>query len=434
MDETYMTTRLLIMRKGIISQVKDIAKELLPKGQEEIILFFILLIFYLSYSLYLGFETALVAHASKWYDLYFSFDNVVSFFRGYSNLERHPFLQIFMYPLMFVKGILSKYMGMSYRVILTLMILSSLIALSIVYVHRYLSKIVGVSNFQTRLIVGFYSFFSTNLILAFTFESFTFSLHLLSFAVYYFSKQIKEGQQVKLFTNLLAFIILGGVTITNGAKSVIPILFQKGTIPYKTRIVLVSICTFLLLLLFVDYNFRALHPDSWGYFKDVSNHSYLSKVLSFFFGMPILLNQMYLGNVIQLNYYDPMIASSIYEFWWQYLFVILIIAIIVYSILMSYKNRLVQYLFLLFFFDVLIHAILRAGLHEAMIYGAHWIYTVPLFIGWLYKNLGRVQQKALTGLLICMLVVLATNNMVRMIEFTNLALEYFPKTESAIYK
>lgn len=77
--------------RSVTLQIKEIGRELFPRGRSEIIILLVLFFFYLSYALYYGFETAIVTHSSRKYDLYFSFDNVVTFLRGYPNLGRYPF-------------------------------------------------------------------------------------------------------------------------------------------------------------------------------------------------------------------------------------------------------------------------------------------------------------------------------------------------------
>ena len=125
-----------------------------------------------------------------------------------------------------------------------------------------------------------------------------------------------------------------------------------------------------------------------------------------------------------------MISLQSYSHWWQYAVVLLILAIVVFSLVKNYRTKLVQYLFLLLFFDVLLHIVLMKGLSEAMIYGGHWVYTIPLFVGWLYKSLEKNQRKILIAVLSGLILILAVNDVVRMKEFTDLAFQYFPKSDS----
>lgn len=412
-------------------QLKDIAKELLPQGKRELLLFVFLSIFYLSYSLFLGLETSLVSNAHRGMDLYFSFDNVVHFNAGFQNLDAHPFLQIFSYPFTFVGNILSKYVGIEARIILFLLCCTTSVTMSVVYINRYLRRIVELSDRVSLLISVFFALFSTLLVLAFTVESFTWSLFMLSFWVYYFSKKIKEQARVGFFSYAVSVFILGGVTITNAVKAGCAIFFFKDTLKNKMRLVKNTIVLFAVALLFVGY--YSLDFSRLEYFDDVSNLPLSEKIINYFWGSPILLSSLCIGNsrVGEINNtYMQMISLQSYSHWWQYAVVLLILAIVVFSLVKNYRTKLVQYLFLLLFFDVLLHIVLMKGLSEAMIYGGHWVYTIPLFVGWLYKSLEKNQRKILIAVLSGLILILAVNDVVRMKEFTDLAFQYFPKSDS----
>lgn len=32
---------------------------------------------------------------------------------------------------------------------------------------------------------------------------------------------------------------------------------------------------------------------------------------------------------------------------------------------------------------------MKYGINDEMIYGGHWVFIVPIFIGWLYKSLSK---------------------------------------------
>lgn len=426
-----LNKKLHLIYRSVLSQTKEIGSELLLKGRSEKVLFLLLFVFYLSYSLFYAFETSLVAHFSRSYDLYFSFDNVITFLRGYSNTGRHPFFQVFSFPLTFVGNALTKYCGMGYRILLFVSICSFFIAMSNIYIFRYLKEIVKLKNKESILIVLFYSLFSTNIILAFTTDSYTISLFLLSFFVLFFSRKIESQKPIQLFSYMLSIIAIGGITVTNGLKFGGVVFFLKGTMKRKLRIIFITACTFLFLVLLTGYDFVYWFTQNKFLLEDEGAvYGYWDK-LGFFFGMPILLGELCMTNAPFSSH--PMIFYQPYEYIWQFLFVGLILGLIVFSFIRNYRQRLMQYLLFLFSFDVFIHVVLSFGLHEAMIYGAHWIYLVPLLIGWVLKNSDGMKKRSLIVLLCCMLVVLVGNNMVQMIDFTRLAHEYFPKEDSLLF-
>lgn len=326
---------------------------------------------------------------------------------------------------------MARYCGMKYKILFFTSICVFFVSMSAVYIFRYLREIIKLKHTESGLIIILYSLFSTNIILAFTTDSYPVSLFLLSFFVLYFSRKIADNKQINLFSYMFSIIAVGGVTITNGLKSGGVILFSKGTMKSKIRFILVVLCVFLILMFLTGYEPSYWYPHNKALFLDVPDYNYWEK-LGFFFGMPILLGKLCMISAPFTHEFTPMIFYQPYEDWWQFVFVILVLVLILFSALKNYKEKLMQYLLLLFFIDVFLHVVFGLGLHEAMIYGAHWIYLVPLFIGWLFKSVGEKQRKGLMVLLCCMIIVLAVNNAVRMMEFTSLALEYFPKSDSML--
>ena len=67
------------------------------------------------------------------------------------------------------------------------------------------------------------------------------------------------------------------------------------------------------------------------------------------------------------------IIEGNYSYWWQYTFVALMLATIVASLIKNYKNPFVQMIFLLFLIDIIIHCVMKFGINQPFIYGAHWV-------------------------------------------------------------
>jgi hypothetical protein len=72
-----------------------------------------------------------------------------------------------------------------------------------------------------------------------------------------------------------------------------------------------------------------------------------------------------------------------------------------------------------FLMDIIIHCIMKFGLHTAYIYGGHFVFIYPLLLGWLfyaYKESPKTLS-FLTAVFCILLVYLITNNYLRMSEF-----------------
>jgi hypothetical protein len=217
-------------------------------------------------------------------------------------------------------------------------------------------------------------------------------------------------------------------------KGVIPVLFfpEKKVNVLKKIVILGLVFLGILCVLqvslsvFFDKNYIEsifAHKDN---FTDgsLSGMAYLQMIYTHFFGAPVFFPEIldYTARITKINY----ITEGNYFFWWQNLFVILILLFSVASLIRNYKNPLVQMVFLLFLVDIVIHCVIRFGIDEPFIYGAHWIYCIPLLLGWLYKKLKATQAKVFLALICCLFIVLVINNLVRLSDFINLAQQLYP--------
>ena len=102
-----------------------------------------------------------------------------------------------------------------------------------------------------------------------------------------------------------------------------------------------------------------------------------------------------------------------------YIFVAAVLILVFWSYFKNFKNKFVQILMLSFFVDILIHCVLKFGLHTSYIYGGHFIFVVPMMLGWLffgYKNSPKMLS-FLTVFVGILFVFLVANNVYRMEEF-----------------
>jgi hypothetical protein len=102
-----------------------------------------------------------------------------------------------------------------------------------------------------------------------------------------------------------------------------------------------------------------------------------------------------------------------------YIFVGAVLILVFWSYFKNFKNKFVQILMLSFFVDIIIHCVLKFGLHTSYIYGGHFIFVVPMMLGWLffgYKNSPKMLS-FLTVFVGILFVFLVANNIYRMEEF-----------------
>jgi hypothetical protein len=279
----------------------------------------------------------------------------------------------------------------------------------------------------------FYAFTSTCLILSFTPESFTVSVFLLTFTVYYYSYALKNDVRVKLASNLSLALLLGGTTITNFAKGIVPVFFtEKKLRSFIWKTLIISGVFAIVLLRNVMRESDAITSsqssiEHYQSFNDVPSH--FQEYICHFFGAPVFFPEVVADNTLNSfdAYPENAINTTFYAHWWQYAFEGILYLLIVCSVFVNRKNRPVQMLLLLFGVDIFIHIIARFGLTDSFIYGGHWVYCLPLLLGWLFdyasdKKTLKTSLVALTSVLLAGLIV---NNMLRLADFFQLALKYW---------
>ncbi|WP_163318407.1 DUF6080 domain-containing protein [Dysgonomonas sp. 520] len=419
-----------IRTKENFRQLGEVLKLLLPQGKQECILFAGFFVFYFSYSILLVFNTSVIDNQHLIYDVYFSFDNPIIYNKGYVYMEGHPLMVYFTYPFLLLGNCLGTFLGYKAKTVLLVLLCLFFISMSVVYVYRYLKEIVKVEGFALSLFVLFYGFFSTSLILCFTPESFTVTAFLLSFTIYYYAHCMQQGKGVRLLTNGFFAIGLGGITVTNFAKGIVPMLFAKESRKTIVRKIIIVGVVFGLCILWIQYKYDFISQIKFRLDSNISLPSrgvYYEKIIDMLFCGPILMPGIFLDSIRVYGLMETVISVDYYRHWWQYAFALTLFATLAYSVVKNYKNKYVQVLLLMLSVDIVIHAIIRYGLRDSFIYGGHWVFIVPMLLGWLYSTLKELRYRKIMLVVVSVLfVVMLVNNIYQLVDFVNLSIENFP--------
>lgn len=403
---------------------------MLPKGKIEFFIMLSFFIFYFSYTLYLIFTTSIMDNERFHVDLFFSFDNVATYHLGFQNEEGHPLMKFFMIPLVRIGNTIALIVGHEKaKAVFMCSLFTMMISLSSVYMHRYYTQVIGITNKKTlSLLTLFYGFLSTNLILCFTTESFTITVFLLTFCTYFYSKSIKTNTNTTIAQSGILAIMLGGITITNFAKGIIPIFFTNQ----KRKVIIRNLCfislIFLLLISAVLINgYSDKVSDRIEKFS-FSENSRLEYIIDLFFSAPILFPELITVLMQRTNGLLEGISVGFYHHWWQYASIAIIFGLCMLGIARNYKNKLIWMLLMILSVDIAIHIIIGYGLNDPFIYGGHWVFLVPLFIGWAFKDveLDSIKGKIYSSILLSITIILMVNNTVRLFDFISLAEKLFP--------
>ena len=140
-------------------------------------------------------------------DIYFSYDNPLILKLGRTQISGHPLLMLFYYPFVLIGNGLAYLVTFKAKTLLFVLLSSSMISMSSVYIFRYLREIIEIKRSVAYLITLFFAFFSTNLLLSFTPESFTLSAIFLAFIMYTISPEVtvRNGDNLYL-TSFFVFV------------------------------------------------------------------------------------------------------------------------------------------------------------------------------------------------------------------------------------
>ena len=403
-----------------------------PKNKKEYIVFVLFFLIYTSYSLFIVFKTSLIDNPFG-ADLFFSFDNPQYYSKGYTYIEVHPLVRFVTFFILKTGNMLA---GIFYYKIKTLffaLFFTALSSMSCVYILRYLQQVIGINNIKSIILTVFFGFLSTNLILSFTPESFSLTSFFLISMVTYYSIEVKNGKKIPFLIDCFYTIILGGITITNFVKGLIASTFANKINKKLFYKLIFLIILFILILIcipdFVDYIFSLLKTYGPSNSTGQVSHSfdfYVKQIVNFFFGASLLFPNLYVKQDLAFDIMIDMISLDNYDNVLQYIFLIFIYGNIIYVIIKGIKNKLILFIVALVSIDVLIHVIFLYGYTDFFIFGGHWVYAVPLLIGWLYKYIPQKWTRYYTSLLCLLTITLVVNNIFHIVQFIQLGIEYYP--------
>jgi len=230
---------------------------------------------------------------------------------------------------------------------------------------------------------------------------------------------------------------LGGITTSNIVKGLAPMLFMKESkfeiIKRSFIICLTFLVVMLLIFISLNYNFSQKTIDDrflgyvitfsgmWEYIFDRlwGSAIFFPEITTMFIeGKPSLSDTFFQFESLVLDFY---------RHWWQYLYTATLLLFTIVAIFKGYKNKFVLLIFSTLFVDIFIHVICRFGLGEGFLYGAHWIYSIPLLLGWLYKTTkNEYASKVIHFTYICLFAGLLINNAIHLYLFIDTAIRITP--------
>lgn len=421
-----------------MNKILSFLKSVFPSTKTELLIFLFFVIVYGANAWFIAENFRIVYDDRIPWDGYFSFDNRAIVQTG-GGFERHPLSNYFFdFIRNFALWISGNHYNSVFRLVLALFS-TVVIALANVSVFKYLNNIIKLPLKISLLILAFYGLFVTNILLSFTPETYTYTLLFLSIFNYYSAKKIKEEKSVSFAAAIFGSVFIGGLTITNIVKVYIPFLFEKKIFWNWKKIgwavakiatsVMVFVFLFMLRLNFNFQNFLNKTEEQYDKFSKPKVTPLWDMITSWFFGGNVLFSNYEIRDyhTKDKTFYYKALFMDVYTSAIPYFFIGLILLIVILSVVKNYKNKLIWILVISFSIDILIHCVLKFGLHTSYIYGGHFVFVYPLLLGWLffsYRN-KTISLSILYGVIMMMTVYLGFNNFYRLGEFYQFLETYY---------
>ena len=369
---------------------------------------------------------------------------------------RHPLYAALLYPCYLLNHWQMGWTGINMAIYLMAVLLVVCDVYSCIFLYRILREILELRRREAYLLTALFFSFASIMLTSFVPDHFAFSMLLLLLSLYVFGRHLKTGIPMKSWKTMLIFLFSSGISLTNGVKIGLGVLFTNGRRIFRPRYLLIAFVLPLLILLgaFVFQNETLVKPDNVrsasilekrikkdsvyakknaertkvvekrvdGQLIDSPLFEYtdtripkVESVVENLFGESVLLHRSYL--LQDVNQGRPVIVR--YEHVWQYGVVAVVFFLFVAGAWMGRKNRLMQLCLVWFSTDLLLHIALGFGITEVYIMGAHWMFVLPVAIGLLFLHATPRWRRTFQVVLTVLSIFLFLYNGLHIVQYMN---------------
>lgn len=405
--------------RGLRAILRQTKHTLFPCSLPEIILFLLFFLIYGTIGYQLLYHTDLLDVQTGDAGSYLGYDNLFHLKTNGGSFDiSHPFFNLFhLTKYMLVKPFVI-YFGEKARAIVCLVLMNLLVSGGLTLLYRYLKQITGLTVTRAALLTLFTGSFFTMIVLSFTTETYPFSFFLLVFSLLMISRELKLTGYVKGRTILFLVFLCGGVTITNAAKPATAVFLNKTSLFRMIRtgvkvMLPFVVCVALFLGLYsLKYHFSTQEEGSPientgklnRYF--IHDQTFGKQAFTDFWGNTILTTPLALHEVDG----EVVLRPSEYLNGLQNAIVVILLILTALSACLNLGNRYVLLLLMYLGVDAVIHFIIRYGMNEGIIFGGHWMFAIPILLGWLYNKLPVRGYRILDWIITAFFLVTAINN------------------------
>ena len=313
--------------------------------------------------------------------------------QGY-DVVRHPLLAFMMYPLSLLNGLLEQFTTVNCAQLIMGVLLVFCAFYTFLFMYRILQEVIGVDRLAAFLLTVF--FFSCGYIwlTVLVADHFCLSLYLIIYIIYRSGVKMRRGECFSIWETICSFVVVAGVTLSNGAIVFLCVLFVNGRRFFKKgylmKAVLIPSFCMLAIAFLMNYTTEKVPSEKENPIGEQmewvgTDVSRLDILVENFFGESIQLHREHLlGDILMKR---PVIV----RYTWPVQYAVETIIFLLF-LLGAWQGRSERFLWLLMSilaFNLVLHILLGFAIDEVYIMAAHWLFVVPLTMGWLFKEKHR---------------------------------------------
>lgn len=368
------------------------------------------------------------------------------------NVYRHPLLAFYMYVPYLINMGLMKLTGYNCALYIAVIIQMFCAFYSMVFLYRIFREVIELGKWASHALTLLFFSFSYVMVSAIVPDHFVISMLLLILALYVSGRRMKNHHDFKIWQSVLYFLLTAGTSLNNGLKIFFSALFVNGKRFFRPKhLLLAVILPAGLLWGFCHWEYRtyvwpnemarkeakakkeAAKKDSIQKAKQLAKEKAKKKrgpkqgtpltkvgfmswtdistsrtesVVENLMGESIQLHPDYLlGDELR---HRPMIVK--YRYWWNYAVEGIISLLFLAGIWHGRKSKYLWLVLSYFALDMVLHIGLGFGINEVYIMTAHWIYALPIAMGFLIKNAPIRFRKYLIGIVAAIALYLIIYN------------------------
>ena len=368
------------------------------------------------------------------------------------NVYRHPLLAFYMYVPYLINMGLMKLTGYNCALYIAVIIQMFCAFYSMVFLYRIFREVIELGKWASHALTLLFFSFGYVMVSAIVPDHFVISMLLLILALYVSGRRMKNHHDFKIWQSVLYFLLTAGTSLNNGLKIFFSALFVNGKRFFRPKhLLLAVILPAGLLWGFCHWEYRtyvwpnemarkeakakkeAAKKDSIQKAKQLTKEEAKKKrgpkqgapltkvgfmswtdistsrtesVVENLMGESIQLHSDYLlGDELR---HRPMIVK--YRYWWNYAVEGAISLLFLAGIWYGRKSKYLWLVLSYFALDMVLHIGLGFGINEVYIMTAHWIYALPIAMGFLVKNAPIRFRKYLVGIVAAIALYLIIYN------------------------